>query len=118
MRLFFVVSMVYLLASCVSGGDDAEKRVANFYRYYLPVFANSPGKIKPDPEKMHDYVSHETLIQLDVISHIYEQEIIDTDYYTYAQDYSVDWMWAKHKTLTVVNTLRFGLDAKTTEPIR
>lgn len=50
MRLFFVVFMVYLLASCVSGGDDAEKRVADFYRYYLPVFANSPGKIKPDPE--------------------------------------------------------------------
>lgn len=92
MRLFFVVSMVYLLTSCVSGNNDAEKRVADFYHYYLPVFANSPGKIKPAPEKMHDYVSRETLTQLDVISHIYEQEIIDTDYYTYAQDYSVDWI--------------------------
>ena len=92
MRPLCVVLIMLLITACSSGGDNTEKRVADFYAYYLNVFANSDGKITPTPEKIREYVSRDTLAQLDVISHIYEQEIIDSDYYTYAQDYSADWI--------------------------
>lgn len=92
MRVLYVVLMMLAVTACSSGRDNAEKRVSDFYTYYLDVFANSPGKIKPAREIMSDYISHDTLTRIDIISHIYEQEIIDTDYYTYAQDYSADWI--------------------------
>ncbi|MBM3010022.1 YbjP/YqhG family protein [Citrobacter freundii] len=92
MRFLYVVLMLLAITACNSGRDNAEQRVSDFYAYYLNVFANSEGKIKPAPEKMNDYISKDTLTQLNVISNIYEQEIIDTDYYTYAQDYSANWI--------------------------
>lgn len=92
MRALYVVLMIFAITACSSGRDNAERRVLDFYTYYLNIFANSEGKIKPAPEKMDEYISKDTLTQLNTISHIYEQEIIDTDYYTYAQDYSADWI--------------------------
>ncbi|HGY3903141.1 TPA: YbjP/YqhG family protein [Citrobacter koseri] len=92
MKALYVVLMIFAITACSSGRDNAERRVSDFYTYYLNVFANSEGKIKPAPEKMDEYISKDTLAQLNTISHIYEQEIIDTDYYTYAQDYSADWI--------------------------
>lgn len=84
--------MALAVTACSSGRDNPEKRVSDFYIYYLNVFANSQGKIKPAPAIMSDYISRDTLTQLKIISHIHEQEIIDTDYYTYAQDYSTNWI--------------------------
>lgn len=92
MRILYVVLMALAVTACSSGRDNPEKRVSDFYIYYLNVFANSQGKIKPAPTIMSDYISRDTLTQLKIISHIHEQEIIDTDYYTYAQDYSTNWI--------------------------
>lgn len=92
MRIILMILMISTLSACCSASKEIENRVFNFYSYYLPVFANSDGKIHPDPEKMKEYVSSRTLKQLNTIYHIDEQEIVDTDYYTYAQDYSADWI--------------------------
>ena len=92
MRTFIAILFISLLSACSSHPEQAQKRVFDFYSYYLNVYANSTGKIKPDPEKMKDYVAQETLNQLSVISYIYEQEIVGSDYYTYAQDNAADWI--------------------------
>ncbi|WP_318389384.1 YbjP/YqhG family protein [Enterobacter sp.] len=92
MRILIILLMMAMLSACSLTQDNPEKRVSDFYLYYLNVFANSHAKIKADPEKMNDFISQKTRQRLDVIAHIYEQEIIDSDYYTYAQDYSAEWI--------------------------
>lgn len=92
MKVFCVVLIMLTLTACSSVRDNTEKRVSDFYAYYLNIFANSEGKIAPNSETMREYVSRDTLSQLDIISDIYEQEIIGSDYYTYAQDYAQEWI--------------------------
>ncbi|WP_373240295.1 YbjP/YqhG family protein [Kluyvera ascorbata] len=92
MKAFCVVLIMLTLTACSSGRDNTEKRVFDFYAYYLNIFASSEGKITPNPKTMREYVSCGTLSRIDTISNIYEQEIISSDYYTYAQDYSQEWI--------------------------
>ncbi len=87
-----VLLLSLTLAGCSSHIQTPESRVEQFYLFYLNAFVSDNHLDSPDSSQMRDYVAQETLERLKEIQGIYEQEIIDADYFAYAQDYVKEWI--------------------------
>lgn len=81
-----------MLAGCSSHIQTPENRVEQFYLFYLNAFISDNHQDSPDPPQMRDFVAQKTLDRLKEIQGIYEQEIVDADYFAYAQDYTKEWI--------------------------
>lgn len=88
LSLFF-----FCLVGCTAPGQGPEKTVSDFYQYYLTAF-DEPGKVAYTSDEMRRYVSKETLERLAFIEKIEEQEINESDYFFYGQDYDSNWISA------------------------
>jgi len=93
MKIIFL-SVVMLMAGCSSTANhdkEAKDLTASFYRSYLYEFGGDEARPYP-VEQLRKYVSADTLARIDTVQDIPEQELIESDYFTYAQDYSRDWL--------------------------
>ena len=87
-----VLLMCLLLTGCSAQMDSPEKRINDFYSFYLTAFVTDTHEDNLDSPKMRDYIAQDTLSRLQKISSLYEQEIIGSDYFTYTQDYAAEWI--------------------------
>jgi hypothetical protein len=91
-RIF--LSFVMLLAGCSSAANrdqSAQDATESFYKSYL--FAFGIDEARPYPaDELRKYVSADTLTRINAIQEISEQELIESDYFTYTQDYSREWI--------------------------
>mgnify|MGYP002765329298 CR=1 FL=1 len=91
-RIF--LSFVMLLVGCsstASDNQDAKDATESFYKSYLYAFGSDDARPYPADE-LRKYVSADTIARIDAIQEIYEQELIESDYFTYTQDYSREWI--------------------------
>ena len=90
-------SLIFLLAFCIAGctprGPTPEKVAADFYHYYLSAF-DQPDAIALTSAEMRRYVAADTLNRLSAIENIEEQDINESDYLSYSQDYDPSWVSA------------------------
>ena len=87
-----VLLMCLLLTGCATQMDTPEKRTQDFYTFYLTAFVTDSKEDNLDSPKMREYIARSTLSRLQKILSIYEQEVIDSDYFTYTQDYAAEWI--------------------------
>ncbi|QMR77992.1 YbjP/YqhG family protein [Enterobacter sp. RHBSTW-00175] len=93
-RIF--LSFVILLVGCTSAANQdqgAKDATESFYKSYLSVFGSDETRLYPADE-LRKYVSADTIARIDAIQEISEQELIESDYFTYTQDYSREWVAA------------------------
>ena len=91
-RIF--LSFVMLLVGCSSAANQnqsAQDATESFYKSYLYAFGSDEAMPYPADE-LRKYVSAETITRIGIIQEIYEQELIASDYFTYTQDYSREWI--------------------------
>lgn len=90
-RIF--LSVVMLLAGCNSAANQdqsAQEATESFYKSYLCAFGSDEARPYPADE-LRKYVSADTIARIGAIQEISEQELIESDYFTYTQDYSREW---------------------------
>jgi len=90
MRIF-VLLMALCLTSCTVH-QSAEQRVEAFYKQHLIAYACLTQQMQDDSTLNREYIASETLRRIIQIHGIYEQEILSSDYFTYTQDYSPEWV--------------------------
>jgi len=91
-RIF--LSVVMLLAGCSSAANQdqsAQEATKSFYKSYLCAFGSDEARPYPADE-LRKYVSADTITRIGAIQEISEQELIESDYFTYTQDYSREWI--------------------------
>ncbi|EMC7916819.1 TPA: YbjP/YqhG family protein [Enterobacter kobei] len=91
-RIF--LSFAMLLVGCTSAANQdqsAQDATEAFYKSYLSAFGSDD--VRPYPaDELRKYVSADTIARIDAIQDISEQELIESDYFTYTQDYSREWI--------------------------
>lgn len=91
-RIF--LSFVMLLVGCSSAArqdQSAQDATELFYKSYLSAFGSDEASPYPG-DALRKYVSADTIARISAILEISEQELIESDYFTYTQDYSRDWI--------------------------
>ncbi|MCG0455166.1 YbjP/YqhG family protein [Enterobacter cloacae complex sp. ECC445] len=99
-----ILLMCLLLTGCATQMDAPEKRTHDFYTFYLTAFVTDSLEDDLDSSKMREYIARDTLSRLKKILSLYEQEIIDSDYFTYTQDYAAEWI----PDLSVSNAINYA----------
>lgn len=85
---------VILLVACSSvpnQNQQATEQAKEFYTSYLTQFGSNVTAPYPS-DKLNKYVSADTIGRINAIQDIPEQELMESDYFTYVQDYSSDWV--------------------------
>lgn len=88
------LSFVMLLVGCSSAANhdrSAQDATESFYRSYLSAFGSDEARPYPADE-LRKYVSADTIARIEAIQGIPEQEVLESDYFTYTQDYSREWI--------------------------
>lgn len=90
MRIGMILIASFLSACCVANRQDSRTQAYDFYKSYLTSFSSSASENRP--QWLNQYVSTDTLNRLENIAKIPEQEIVNSDYFTYTQDYDPAWI--------------------------
>lgn len=95
----FVAILSMVLTSCAAPQSDTAKQTTQiFYQQYLQAFADfdpehaDQSPIADNSSLIKSYVAADTAARLIEIGTIYEQEIMEADYFTYCQDYAPEWV--------------------------
>jgi hypothetical protein len=94
MKKLFLPAIIILLTACNSVAhqhQEAKDQTEAFYKSYLTAFGSDESKPYPVDE-LHKYVAADTIARIGVIQDIAEQELMESDYFTYTQDYSHEWV--------------------------
>lgn len=90
MRIVILIFALFITGCTTT--PTAEQRVQAFYEQHLIAYADFTPQMKDDSPLNREYVASDTLRRIAEIHGIYEQEILSSDYFTYTQDYSPDWV--------------------------
>lgn len=92
MKVFSFIALILLLCGCSTPHCDSTHDVKQFYLLWMTTW--SEGDALPDKTSavMQHYVAKEAIERLAMISALYEQEIMDSDYFMYMQDYAPEWI--------------------------
>ncbi|MRS15939.1 DUF3828 domain-containing protein [Enterobacteriaceae bacterium RIT691] len=101
MRGLCIALLITVISGCsTSHADDPTVVLKQFYQQYLTAFATYDIE-HPEDSAMADnsflkqkFASRDTEDRIQKISSLYEQEILESDYYTYSQDYFIEWVSA------------------------
>ncbi|MDF3798695.1 DUF3828 domain-containing protein, partial [Enterobacter hormaechei] len=87
-RIFLSVAMLLVgCSSAASQEQSAKDTTVSFYKSYLCAFGSNEARPYPADE-LRKYVSADTIARIGAIQEIPEQELIESDYFTYTQDYA------------------------------
>ncbi|MFS9379932.1 YbjP/YqhG family protein [Citrobacter sp. ANG330] len=92
MKTFLLLPLILLLCSCSTPSQESAKDVKQFYLAWMAAFIDEPDKPHDTSKLMQRYVAKEVIDRLTLIDSFYEQEIIDSDYFMYVQDYAPEWI--------------------------
>lgn len=91
-RIFLSVAMLLVGCSSAASQDQSAKDTTeSFYKSYLCAFGSNEARPYPADE-LRKYVSADTIARIGAIKEIPEQELIESDYFTYTQDYAREWI--------------------------
>lgn len=91
-RIFLSVAMLLVGCSSAASQDQSAKDTTeSFYKSYLCAFGSNEARPYPADE-LRKYVSADTIARIGAIQEIPEQELIESDYFTYTQDYAREWI--------------------------
>ncbi|WP_407439193.1 YbjP/YqhG family protein [Lelliottia sp.] len=96
--LFLTVLSLMLFACGSYQNDNPETTTRLFYQQYLHAFADfDPADAEHSPladnsPLLREFVASDTRSRIAEIQQIYEQEILEADYFTYSQDYAPEWV--------------------------
>ncbi|WP_455814836.1 DUF3828 domain-containing protein [Pseudomonas graminis] len=90
MRIGMILIACLLSACSVANRQDARTQAYDFYKLYLTSFSSLASENLP--QWINQYVSADTLNRLENIAKTPEQEIVNSDYFTYTQDYDPSWI--------------------------
>ena len=83
MKAFPLIALVLLLCSCSSSRSDSTQDVKQFYLAWMSAYTQD----RDTSALMQRYVAKDVIDRLALIGSLYEQEIINSDYFMYVQDY-------------------------------
>lgn len=89
--MIFVLFSIFSVGVFASPEKEATEQATKFYTSYLTSFASDSDAGYP-PEQLKKYVAAETIKRIEEIQKIPEQEVLESDYFTYSQDYDPSWI--------------------------
>ncbi|ECF6029925.1 DUF3828 domain-containing protein [Salmonella enterica subsp. salamae] len=92
MKTFSLVALILLLCSCSTPHHDSTQAVKQFYTSWMTAFTNDLDTSDDATALMQRYVAKEVIHRLTLIQSLYEQEIVEADYFMYVQDYAPEWI--------------------------
>lgn len=90
MRIAIVLCACWLSACSVKHDSGVTTRVRSFYSLYLMSLTSSEREFSN--ADLREYVSADTLSRIEQIESIPEQDLLESDYFAYAQDYDPAWV--------------------------
>jgi hypothetical protein len=101
MKYAFILLLVFYVSGCASSKKvTPEETAQRFYQQYLTSLSIFDAEHLEKYQRIDNvslvkkYVAKGTIERINIIDHVDEQEILGSDYYTYSQDYSIDWVKA------------------------
>lgn len=82
---------VLLLCSCSGCHGSSTQAVKQFYQAWVTNYIKEP-QTADAPAILQQYVAHDLIDRLVLINGFYEQEIVNSDYFMYVQDYAPEWI--------------------------
>ncbi|HEX4503916.1 MAG TPA: YbjP/YqhG family protein [Scandinavium sp.] len=95
MKWTLSILITLILTACQNtASNQSSEAVSRFYQDYMHLYLQEDisDLIDYTNPVFNQYVSSDLTARLKTINEYYEQEIIDSDYFMYVQDYSVDWI--------------------------
>ncbi|KGT91254.1 hypothetical protein NG99_16950 [Erwinia typographi] len=88
-----IIAMLCAFSVCAlaSTEKDAAAQAKAFYISYLTSLASDTGDNFPRAE-LQKYVAAQTIKRIEEVQKIPEQELLESDYFTYCQDYDPAWI--------------------------
>ncbi|EPB2250153.1 YbjP/YqhG family protein [Citrobacter sp. FDAARGOS_156] len=88
MKAFSLIALVLLLCGCSTPRHDSSRDVKQFYLAWMSAYTQE----RDTSALMQRYVAKDVINRLALIDGLYEQEILDSDYFMYVQDYDPEWI--------------------------
>jgi len=92
MKLLSLTLCLLVITGCSThvSVETADQQVKSFYQKYLQMLASDKVSMPPGDEEK--FVASDTLRRLNAIVKMPEQERVESDYFTYTQDYDPKWI--------------------------
>lgn len=88
MKSLSLVALVLLLCGCSAARHDSSRDVKLFYLAWMSSYTQE----RDTSALMQRYVAKDVINRLALIDSLYEQEILNSDYFMYVQDYDPKWI--------------------------
>ncbi|HCB26791.1 MAG TPA: hypothetical protein DEP74_21240, partial [Citrobacter freundii] len=88
MKSLSLVALVLLLCGCSAARHDSSRDVKLFYLAWMSAYTQE----RDTSALMQRYVAKDVINRLALIDSLYEQEILNSDYFMYVQDYDPEWI--------------------------
>lgn len=88
MKTFSFIALILLLCGCATTHHDSTEDVKQFYLAWMKAWTEGSDT----STLMQRYVAKDVINRLAMIDTLYEQEILDADYFMYVQDYDPEWI--------------------------
>ncbi|ENF8881557.1 YbjP/YqhG family protein [Escherichia coli] len=88
MKTFSFIALILLLCGCATTHHDSTEDVKQFYLAWMKAWTEGSDT----SALMQRYVAKDVINRLAMIDTLYEQEILDADYFMYVQDYAPEWI--------------------------
>lgn len=92
MKTFLLLPLILLLCRCSTPSQESANDVKQFYLAWMTALTAESDTSHNTTELMQRYVAKEVIDRLTLIDSFHEQEIVDSDYFMYAQDYAPEWI--------------------------
>ncbi|QLY70369.1 YbjP/YqhG family protein [Citrobacter freundii] len=88
MKTFSFIALILLLCGCATTHHGSTEDVKQFYLAWMSAYTQD----RDTSALMQRYVAKEVTDRLALIDTLYEQEILNSDYFMYVQDYDPTWI--------------------------
>ncbi|BBV29970.1 YbjP/YqhG family protein [Citrobacter werkmanii] len=88
MKAFSLIALILMLCGCYAPHQDSTQAVKQFYLAWMSAYTQD----RDTSALMQRYVAKDVIDRLALIDSLYEQEIINSDYFMYVQDYDPKWI--------------------------
>lgn len=92
MKAFPLIVLILLICGCTPSHRDSTQDVKQFYLSWMKNYTQDPDAPRETSALLQRYVAEEVIGRLALIDTLYEQEIVQADYFMYVQDYAPAWI--------------------------
>ncbi|MDE9620717.1 YbjP/YqhG family protein [Citrobacter portucalensis] len=92
MKTFSLITLILALCGCSAPHRDSTQDVKQFYFAWMNNYTQDLDTPHDTSALLQHYVAKDVINRLALIDSLYEQEILDSDYFMYVQDYDSEWI--------------------------